>query len=139
MREPFTPYGRFLHIPPTEPTADWDNSFETAWWHDPALHVGNLSKKRRKIRIINLLSGQAAVLSVCCEETLSEIRDRYLAYNAHAYSYTWKRLGRVLSMDLTLEENGVEEQSDEFATLNMDEDEYIPALHVHFNDDLTVQ
>ena len=38
-------------------------------------------------------------LEVCCEESLDEILNRYLEYNRHAASYTWKRMGRVLDMD----------------------------------------
>jgi len=140
LRESYTPYGRFLHIPPETPTANWDNSFEVPWWKDDnQWQVGFLSKKKRKIRIINMLSHQSDLLEVCSEERLRDIRDRYLLYNAHALSYTWKRLGRVLNMDLDLEGNGIPDETEEFANLNIDEDHYIPALHVHFNDDLTVE
>lgn len=100
--------------------------------------LGYLSRKKRKIRIINMLSHQDDLLEVCAEERLRDIRDRYLIYNRHAMSYTWKRLGRVLNMELNLEENGIPDETEEFANLNIDEDQYIPALHVHFNDDLTV-
>ena len=31
---------------------------------------------------------------VCNEETIKEIEDHYLAHNAHADSYLWKRLGK---------------------------------------------
>ncbi len=85
-----------------------------------------------------MLSGQDDLLEVCSEETLDEIRSRYLTYNSHAMSYTWKRLGRTLNMSKTLHENGVVDETDEFAGLNIDPEQYIPALHVHFNDDLTV-
>ena len=27
------PHGRFLHIPPFEPEADWNNDFIKPWWH----------------------------------------------------------------------------------------------------------
>jgi hypothetical protein len=84
-----------------------------------------------------MLSHQSDLLEVCAEERMCDIRDRYLNYNRHALSYTWKRLGRVLNMDLNLEENGIPDETEEFASLNIDEDHYIPALHVHFNDDLT--
>lgn len=80
---------------------------------------------------------QEDLLKVCAEETLQEIQDRYIAYNAHAKSYTWKRLGRPLNMAKTLEENGIPDESEEFANLSIDEDEYIPVIHIHFNDDLT--
>jgi hypothetical protein len=29
---PYTPMGRFLHIPPPEPDADWVVDFDTPWW-----------------------------------------------------------------------------------------------------------
>ena len=32
-----------------------------------------------------------AAQEVCSEETLEEIQRRYLAYNQHSGSYTWKR------------------------------------------------
>ena len=44
------------------------------------------------------------VIEVCREETMNEILDRYMELNEHAASYTWKRLGRPLDMDKTLED-----------------------------------
>ena len=75
---------------------------------------------------------------MCSEETITEIRSRYLEYNAHAASYTWKRLGEPLKMDATLEENGVADESSEFSELRIPSDYYYPALHLYFDDDLTV-
>ena len=77
------------------------------------------------------------VIEVCSEENMHEILDRYLEQNDHAGSYTWKRLGRPLDMDKTLEENDVPDETEEFVELGMDEDMYIPALHLYYNDDLT--
>ncbi len=53
-------------------------------------------------------------------------------------SYTWKRLGVPLVMDKTLEDNGIPDETEEFYTLNLDDDYYIPRIHVYFDDDLTV-
>ena len=82
------------------------------------------------------------VISSCQEETINDILDRYLQYNSHAKSYTWKALINgvfvTLKMDKTLEENGVNDESDTFNELGMDEDIYIPTLHIYFNDDLTI-
>eukprot|EP00462_Mataza_sp_D1_P002956 CAMPEP_0175102324 /NCGR_PEP_ID=MMETSP0086_2-20121207/8367_1 /TAXON_ID=136419 /ORGANISM="Unknown Unknown, Strain D1" /LENGTH=223 /DNA_ID=CAMNT_0016377109 /DNA_START=33 /DNA_END=704 /DNA_ORIENTATION=+ len=136
---PFTPYGRYVHIPPPEPVIDWMTHIPCPWWRDTKYLIGNLSKKQRKIKVVNVLSGQTDEIPVCAEETLEEIRQRYLTYNAHALSYTWKRLGRPLNMALTLEDNGVPDESEEFAALSIDEDQYIPAIHIYFNDDLTVK
>jgi len=40
-------------------------------------------------------------------------------------------------MEKTLEANGVEDLTEEFAQLSIDADEFIPVIHVYFNDDLT--
>lgn len=58
-------------------------------------------------------------------------------YNAHADSYTWKYNGKNLDMGKTLQANEVIDESEEFYTLGMDEDQFLPALHLYFNDDLT--
>lgn len=44
---------------------------------------------------------------------------------------------RPLDMELTLEENGVADEAEEFAELEIDEDYYIPVVHLYFDDDLT--
>lgn len=138
---PHTPYGRFIHVPPSDPVSTWATDFGKAWWKDEKYCIGSLSKKTRKVRCVNTLTGQSDLLEVCSEETLSEVQDRYLEYNKHAPSYTWKGLFdgafRPLDMEVTLEENGVRDETDEFVELNMDPDEHIPVLHLYFNDDLT--
>jgi hypothetical protein len=41
-------------------------------------------------------------------------------------------------MNLTLEENGIVDQTVMYEELEIPEEErYIPAIHIHFNDDLT--
>jgi hypothetical protein len=79
------------------------------WWQDDKYVKGTLSKKRRFIRIVNTLTSQDDLLEVCIiiycayfeyflipfssqvatEETLEEIRQRYLKFNLHAGSYAW--------------------------------------------------
>ena len=41
-------------------------------------------------------------------------------------------------MEKTLEENDIPDDRDEFISYGIDEDEYIPAIHLYFNDDLTI-
>lgn len=135
----FCPHGRFVHIPPSDPSAQYVSSIDTPWWKDKKYECGKLSAKSRKIKIVNVLTEQEGELSVCAEETLEEIRTRYLTYNAHALSYTWKRLGRPLDMSKTLEDNGIVDESEEFSRLGMDEADHIPTLHIYYNDDLTVR
>ena len=76
-------------------------------------------------------------LKVCEEETIAEIRARYLLVNKHAESYTWKRLGQVLEMEKTLKENNIEDEGDKFVDHGLDEELYLPTIHLYFNDDLT--
>ncbi|KAJ3081659.1 Cytochrome b5 domain-containing protein 1, partial [Quaeritorhiza haematococci] len=138
----YTPEGRFLHIPPPLPRADWvppELDFETPWWMDrEAYCIGRLSAKTRKIRIINTLTGDEHVLEVCSEEKISAIQDRYTSLNAHAKGYMWKRLGVFLNMSLTLEQNGIPDESAMFEKIGMEEADWLPAVHLYFSDDLTV-
>ncbi|XP_068130089.1 cytochrome b5 domain-containing protein 1 [Hyperolius riggenbachi] len=133
----YTPQGRFLHVSPSYPCSDWDTDFGRPWWKDSSYEIGILSSKTRTIRIINTLTSQEHTLEVCSEETIWEILQRYLPYNAHAASYTWKYCGVPLNMDMTLEENGVQDEDGEFDELKMDSDLYTASIHLYFNDDLT--
>ncbi|XP_013393112.1 cytochrome b5 domain-containing protein 1 [Lingula anatina] len=134
---PYTPHGRFIHIPPPCPATDWANDFGRPWWKDETYCVGILSKKTRFVKIINTLTSQEQTIEVCTEEIMQEILTRYLTYNAHAASYTWKYDGRNLEMDKTLEENGINDEDEEFYQLRMNDDTYLQAIHLYFNDDLT--
>lgn len=68
---------------------------------------------------------------------MEEVLQRYLKYNAHAKSYTWKYDGLPLDMKRTLEENGIVDQDEQFYELSMDYEEWTPGIHLYFNDDLT--
>eukprot|EP01138_Halocafeteria_seosinensis_P003168 gb/GECG01003241.1/.p1 GENE.gb/GECG01003241.1/~~gb/GECG01003241.1/.p1 ORF type:complete len:200 (+),score=22.73 gb/GECG01003241.1/:1-600(+) len=89
LEVPYTPEGRFIHVPPRDPTTTWRHR-DTPWWKDPQYVIGNITQKERKLRIVNTLTSKEDILEVGCEETLEEIRDRFYEFNAHAASYTWK-------------------------------------------------
>lgn len=74
---------------------------------------------------------------VCGEETLNKILERYLFYNSHASSYTWKHNGANLDMNKTLSENGITDDDEEFDHCRLDRDLFTPSLLLYFNDDLT--
>ena len=113
--------------------------FNVAWWNDHERYViGSLTTKVRKINVMNTLTKEEFVMDVASEETLNEILDRYLPQNFHASSYTWKRLGKCLDMNLNLHENGMEDDTDECLALGIDPEEYIPTIHLYFDDDLTI-
>ena len=149
LRRPYVPMGRFLHVAPAEPVGDWDTSVaSTPWWKDESYIVGKLSKTMRKIRLKNVLTGQEHLMEVPSEETIAEIRERYLEYNWHAGSYTWKVLRKEeeggdlqfveLDLNKTLGENGVEDETEEFQELAIPSDYFIPVIHLYYTDDLTV-
>ncbi|XP_033839913.1 cytochrome b5 domain-containing protein 1 [Periophthalmus magnuspinnatus] len=136
-RRYYTPRGRFLHVPPPGPRSDWACELSPPWWRDPSYCIGLLSHKTRWIRVINTLTAQEQRLEVCSEETMEEVLARYLTYNSHAHSYTWKHAGVALNMSLTLEENGLRDDDPELDDLRLDHDLFSPGLLLHFNDDLT--
>ncbi len=125
-------------MPPVGPEETWKSDFILPWWEDERFVVGKLTRQTRKVRIINTLTRHDDRLEVACEETLNEILDRYLVINSHAYSYTWKRLGKPLDMAKTLDENGIMDDTRELQELGMPIDDYVPGIHLYFNNDLTV-
>ena len=51
--------------------------------------------------------------------------------------YSRHTIGNNLDMTKTLQQNGITDESETFYELNMDEDQFLPAIHLYFNDDLT--
>jgi hypothetical protein len=92
--------------------------------------------------LFNVLTKQEDILNVCDEDNIERIRSRYLEYNQHASSYTWKALkGDTyvnLDMKLTLEENDIIDESIRLEQVELPDDLYIPTLFLYYNDDLTV-
>lgn len=64
LRVPYTPYGRFLHVPPPYPTSDWRNDFVIPWWQDKSYLIGRLTKKARTIRVVNTLTRNDSTFEV---------------------------------------------------------------------------
>jgi hypothetical protein len=85
-----------------------------------------------------MLTGQETILQVCSEESINAIQERYLLHNKHAKAYTWKRLGHLLDMNKTLDDNDIPDEDPHLEKLSMDVDDWLPAIHVYFSDDLTV-
>ena len=143
----YVPQGRFLHVPPDEPDSDWNTDLGTPWWKDETLKVGKLSSSTRHVRVKNVLTGHEHVMEIPSEETIRQIRARYLVFNGHAASYTWKALKpndedvlafQDLVMDFTLHDNGIVEDQPEFEVLGIDSDFHTPVIHLYYDDDLTV-
>jgi len=140
--EYFCPSGRYLHLPSSEAHSGHQREtagFDIPWWQDHERYViGRLTKQVRRIKLMNTLTKDEEEIDVAAEETLNEILDRYLLYNQHAASYTWKRLKKQLRMDQNLDQNGIVDESKECLELGIDPGEYVPVIHLYFDDDLTV-
>jgi len=143
---PYIPMGRFIHVPPSEPSSKWCTSDsngleEIPWWSDTQYIIGNISRNVRKLRVVNTLTQQSDVFEVCGEETIKEIQTRYTEYNTHAQSYTWKYLKDrtfvPIEMSKTLEQLGIVDESKVFEHAGINQDQYMPVVHIYFNDDLT--
>lgn len=61
---PFTPVGRFLHIPPQGPRTDWSSNIGKPWWNDDRYFIGLLSEKTRKVIIMDTLISKEQVIEV---------------------------------------------------------------------------
>lgn len=60
---PYTPFGRFVHVPPPLPRSDWEAP-AIPWWLDNSQCIGKLSKRTRKLKIINTLTKEEHILEV---------------------------------------------------------------------------
>lgn len=146
LRSPYLPMGRFVHVPPLEPTTAWAPDWELPWWQDDAYVVGTLSAAPRRVRIVNTLTGHEHVLDVGGEQSIAQIADKYLEFNAHALGYAWKVLApdgsgfMECDMGTTLAGNGVPDDSAELEQLGLDEAalDMLPALMLYYKDELTV-
>jgi hypothetical protein len=88
-----------------------------------------------------MLTRSEDVITVCEEETIAQLQERFLEYNSNSRSYTWKALVNnqfvPLDMSRTLEENDIKDESGELGRLGLDEEFFVPTLYIYFNDDLS--
>jgi hypothetical protein len=61
---PFTPHGRFLHVPPPCPSSCWATDFGQPWWKNEDYVVGRLSQRTRLIKVTNMLTRQSQSIEV---------------------------------------------------------------------------
>jgi len=96
---PYTPHGRFVHVPPPYPSSDWANDFGLPWWKDDSYFIGNLSKKTRLIKVVNTLTSQEHVIEVCATTSIvtkifhtSSFFNPFIGtcnYSAHRIIWNW--------------------------------------------------
>ena len=127
-----------LHFPKQYMHSERESTTQP-WYTNSKLIVGRMAQKEVPVRLINTLTYEADTLQVPIEETLNEICERYLKFNVHARSYTWKDIEeRVLNMSLNLVNNKISEDYDVLDYLEVpDGQRPISTIFLHFNDDLT--
>ena len=144
-----TPYGPYPHIPPQYPSTTYRTDYALAWWEDPALVIGRLSLRSVHVSVVNTLTGQAEAMEVGVEESVGEVRRRWLALQGEGVGrpsaevvdgpyrcYVWKRGGVAMRLDGTLEENGVRDERAEMEELGINASDYVPVIHVHYEEEL---
>ncbi|XP_075151124.1 cytochrome b5 domain-containing protein 1 [Haematobia irritans] len=108
------------------------------WSQDPCYHIGRVTRRERKIRIINTLTTTITVMKVCDEDSIYEIQRKYKEIrNNHAGSYEWRKFsyGGHCSGELilheTLDGNGLTQE-------DTDIEIPVPSIWLFYTDDLTV-
>jgi hypothetical protein len=50
----------------------------------------------------------------------------------------WKRLGTLLDMNLSLQDNGIKDEDVQFDNLGMNSDQWLPVIHLYFRFELNL-
>ncbi|KAH8262726.1 cytochrome b5 domain-containing protein 1 [Drosophila bipectinata] len=109
------------------------------WSQDPFYHIGRVTTRPRVIRIINTLTGRTQFMTVCNEDSIYDIQQKYKQrYNHHAGSYEWRKFSNggktcsVLDLNGTLDENGLIDEEDSTVELPP------PSIWLYYTDDITI-
>uniref|UniRef100_A0A182UCJ7 Uncharacterized protein n=1 Tax=Anopheles melas TaxID=34690 RepID=A0A182UCJ7_9DIPT len=99
-------------VPIFVPCLERNPATQLYWYRDPALVIGRITFHPCPVKIINTLTFHETEMIVCYEDTIGDVREKYLRYNDNAYRYEWRKdlsMGSetgLLRMDKTLTENG---------------------------------
>ncbi|KAH8298212.1 hypothetical protein KR018_011029 [Drosophila ironensis] len=111
----------------------------TMWSQDSFYHVGRVTRRPRLIRLINVLTGTTQYMTVCNEDSIFDIQQKYKQrYNHHAGSYEWRKFSNggktpsVLDLNGTLDENGLTDDEDSTVELPP------PSIWLYYTDDITI-
>uniref|UniRef100_A0A182Y672 Uncharacterized protein n=1 Tax=Anopheles stephensi TaxID=30069 RepID=A0A182Y672_ANOST len=61
------------------------------WYRDPGLVIGRITFHPCPVKIINTLTFHATEMIVCYEDTIGDVREKYLRYNDNAKQYEWRK------------------------------------------------
>uniref|UniRef100_A0A182LUU7 Cytochrome b5 heme-binding domain-containing protein n=1 Tax=Anopheles culicifacies TaxID=139723 RepID=A0A182LUU7_9DIPT len=110
-----TPIERTNHneerVPVFVPCLERNPATQRYWYRDPALVIGRITFHPCPVKIINTLTFHETEMIVCYEDTIGDVREKYLRYNDNAKQYEWRKdlsqgsAAGMLRMDKTLTEN----------------------------------
>uniref|UniRef100_A0A182SGW6 Cytochrome b5 heme-binding domain-containing protein n=1 Tax=Anopheles maculatus TaxID=74869 RepID=A0A182SGW6_9DIPT len=99
-------------VPVFVPCLERNPATRLCWYRDPGLVIGRITFHPCPVKIINTLTFHATEMIVCYEDTIGDVREKYLRYNDNAKQYEWRKdlsegsEDGQLQMDKTLTENG---------------------------------
>ena len=96
--------------------------------------MGRLASSVRDVRLVNTLTGQDDTMEVAGEETVADIKRRWIADYGGGSGYVLKVRGQVLELNKTLEQNGMVDERGEMEELGMNCRDFIPVIHLYFDD-----
>ena len=110
------------------------------FWQTTDYLIGRLIEHPRLIRLLHSFDPlHPHLLEVDDDETVGQIAKKFLAHNAHVFSYTWRYDGRTLDFHKTLRENGIdndEVQHEKYIWRS--NTDFHPTIVLHYTDDLTI-
>lgn len=92
--------------------SDYFGKRHLTWWQDPIYIIGKITRQPRMIRIINTLTAVTQKMTVCEENTIIQIQEKYDGYNWNYQNYYWRKYNVEqdvyddLCLNKTLTENG---------------------------------
>lgn len=102
---------------PSSASENTSTSDDLFWWNDMKYCVGFVTEQERKIRIVNNLTKAIITLSVCEEDTIEIIKEKYnKRFIESSQKYVWFKgngTGR-LNEHKTLRENGFTFEGDRY-------------------------
>ncbi|KAH8413241.1 hypothetical protein KR009_009112 [Drosophila setifemur] len=119
--------------------SEFSKTKDAMWSQDPFYHIGRVTRRPRLIRIVNALTARTQYMTVCDEDSIYDIQQKYKQkYNHHAGSYEWRKFSNggigcsVLDLNDTLDGNGL--MDDEDCTVELPP----PSIWLYYTDDITI-
>lgn len=102
-------------VPAFPPVNEKESADSDYWWNDGCNIIGRVTCLERRVRIINALTRKTVSMTVCDEDSINVIKEKYKSnFNSNADNYIWRKTHSSdklksghLFMDKTLAQNGL--------------------------------